>query len=161
MNLKLNHVETVMSSSAVLQFMFERKSRTSKHENYSFITETNDVIMISDFNSSKSVMQSLIIRFCQSSRIITSISFNMIALFTSLNSSRTSHVYLFISFYFLISIASALSELAEYDEQKLALSLNVIMNNEKILLQYSLESEMSDAANFCEKTIIAIVIKSI
>ncbi len=161
MNLKLNHVETVINSSAVLQFMFERKLRTSKHKNYSFVTETNDVIMISDFNSSKSVMQSLIIRFCQSSRIITLISFNMIALFTSLNSSRTSHVYLFISFHFLILIASALSELAEYDEQKLALSLNVIMNNEKILLQYSLESEMSDAANVCEKAIIATVIKSI
>jgi len=161
MNLKLNHVETVMNSSAVLQFMFERKSRKSKHENYSFVTETNDVIMISDFNSSKSVMQSLIIRFCQSSRIITSISFNMIALFTSLNSSRTSYVYLFISFHFLILIASALSELAEYDEQKLALLLNVIMNNEKILLQYSLESEMSDVANVCEKAIIVTVIKSI
>ena len=56
MNLKLNHVETVINSSAVLQFMFERKLRTSKHKNYSFATKISNVIMISDLNSLKLAM---------------------------------------------------------------------------------------------------------
>ncbi len=85
----------------------------------------------------------------------------MIASFTLLNSSRTSHIHLFISSHFLILIASMLLKLAEYDEQRLALSLDVIMNNEKILLQYSLEIEMSDTANVYKKAIIVTVIESI
>jgi len=52
-------------------------------------------------------------------------------------------------------------KLAEYNEQRLALSLNVVMNNEKILLQYSLETEMSDTVNVCKKAIIATAIKSV
>jgi hypothetical protein len=66
-----------------------------------------------------------------------------------------------MSFHFLISIASTFSKLAEYDEQRLALSLNVIMNNEKILLQYSLETEMNDTASVCEEAIIATAIESV
>ena len=85
----------------------------------------------------------------------------MIDSFTSLNSSRTSHVYLFISSHFLILIALMLLKLVEYDEQKLALLLDVIMNNEKILLQYSLEIEMSNTVNVCEKAIIATAIESV
>jgi len=61
----------------------------------------------------------------------------------------------------LILIALMFSKLAEYDEQRLAFSLDVIMNNEKILLQYSLETEMSDTMNVCEKAIIATAIESI
>jgi len=52
-------------------------------------------------------------------------------------------------------------KLAEYDEQKLTLLLNVIMNNEKIFLQYSLETEMNNTVNVCKKAIITIVIKSV
>jgi len=66
-----------------------------------------------------------------------------------------------MSFHSLISIASMFSKLAEYDEQRLAFSLDVIMNNEKILLQYSLETEMSDTASVCKKAIIATVIESV
>jgi len=117
--------------------------------------------MISDLNSSMSVMQSLMIRFRQLSRVVTSIFSDMITSFTSLNSSRTSRVHLFISSHSLISIALMFLKLAEYDEQRLALSLDVIMNNEKILLQYSLETEMSDTASVCKKAIIATVIESI
>jgi len=54
-----------------------------------------------------------------------------------------------------------LLKLVEYDEQKLALLLDVIMNNEKILLQYSLEIEMSNTVNVCEKAIIATAIESV
>jgi len=61
----------------------------------------------------------------------------------------------------LILIALMFSKLAEYDEQRLAFSLDVIMNNEKILLQYSLETEMSDTMNVCEKAIIETAIESI
>ncbi len=121
----------------------------------------SDVVMISDLNSSMSAMQSLMIRFHQSSRVVTSISFDMIASFTSLNSSRTSHVHLFMFSHFLILIALMFSKLAEYDEQRLAFLLDVIMNNEKILLQYSLETEMSDTANVCEKAIIMTAIESV
>ncbi len=64
-------------------------------------------------------------------------------------------------FHFLILIVSMFSKLAEYDEQRLAFSLNVIMNNEKILLQYSLETEMSDTVNICKKAIIATAIESV
>ncbi len=78
-----------------------------------------------------------------------------------LNSLRTSHVHLLTSSHSLILIASTFLKLAEYDEQRLALSLNVIMNNEKILLQYSLETEMSDTASVCEKAIIVTVIESV
>jgi len=66
-----------------------------------------------------------------------------------------------MSSHFLISIALTFSKLAEYDEQRLALSLDVIMNNEKILLQYSLETEMSDTASVCKKAIIVTAIKSV
>jgi len=52
-------------------------------------------------------------------------------------------------------------KLAEYDEQRLVLSLDVIMNNEKILLQYSLETEMSDTISVCKKVIIVTAIKSV
>jgi len=117
--------------------------------------------MISDLNSSMSAMQSLMIRFHQSSKVVTSISSDMIASFTSLNSSRTSRVHLLMSSHSLISIASTFLKLAEYDEQRLALSLDVIMNNEKILLQYSLETEMSDTASVCMKAIIVTAIESV
>ncbi len=108
-----------------------------------------------------SAMQSLMIRSCQSLKVVTSISFDMIASFTSLNSSRTSRIHLFMSSHFLISIASTFLKLAEYDEQRLALLLNVNMNNEKILLQYSLETEMSDTASVCKKAIIVTAIESV
>ncbi len=85
----------------------------------------------------------------------------MITLFTSLNSSRTSCIHLFISFHFLILITSTFSKLAEYDEQRLAFLLNVIMNNKKILLQYSLETKISNIVNVCKKAIIATIIKSV
>ena len=147
MILKTNHVETVFSSSAVLQFDFERRTRSlilssqsrcssvvSKNEDSHFMLIASDVVMISDLNSSMLAMQSLMIRFRQSSKVVTSISFDMITSFTSLNSSRTSRIHFFMSFHFLILIASTFSKLAEYDEQRLALLLDVIMNNEKILL---------------------------
>jgi len=121
----------------------------------------SNVVMISNLNSLISVMQSLMIRFHQSSRITTSISFDMIASFTSLNSSRISHVHLFMSFHSFILIILTFLKLAKYDEQRFALSLNVIMNNEKILLQYSLETEINDTVNVCKKVIIATVIESI
>jgi len=174
MILKTDHVETVFSSSAVSQFDFERRSRSlilslqsrhssvmSKNEDSHFMLTASDVVMISDLNSSMSAMWSLMIRFHQLSRVITSISFDMIASFTSLNSSRTSRVHFFISSHFLILIALTFSKLAEYDEQRLAFSLDVIMNNEKILLQYSLETEMSDTASVCKKVIIVTVIESV
>ncbi len=101
------------------------------------------------------------IRSHQLSRVITSISFNIITLFMLLNSSRTSHVHFFISSHFLILIALMFLKLAKYDEQRLAFLLNVIMNNEKILLQYSLETEISDTASVCKKAIIATAIKSV
>ena len=147
MILKTNHVETVFNSSAVSQFNFERRSRSLillsqskcssvvlKNEDSYFMLTASDVVMTSDLNLSMSAMRSLMIRSYQSSRVVTSISSDMIASFTSLNSSRTSRVHLLMSFHFLISIASTFSKLAEYDEQRLALLLNVIMNNEKILL---------------------------
>jgi len=121
----------------------------------------SDVVMISDLNSLMSIMQSLTIRFHQSLRVVTSISSDMITSFTSLNSSRTSRVHLFISSHSFILIASTFLKLAEYDEQRFALLLNVIMNNKKILLQYSLETDMSDTANVCKKAIIVTVIKSV
>ena len=174
MILKTNHVETVFDSSAVLQFNFERRSRSSilslqsrrssvvsKNEDSHFMLTASDVVMTSDLNSSMSAMRSLMIRSHQSSRVVTSISSDMIASFTSLNSSRTSRVHFLMSFHFLISIASTFSKLAEYDEQRLALSLNVIMNNEKILLQYSLETEINDTASVCEEAIIATAIESV
>ncbi len=174
MILKTDHVETVFSSSAVLQFNFERRLRSlilslqlrhssivSKNEDLHFMLSASNVVMISDLNSLMLIMWSLMIRFHQSSRIITSISFDTIALFTLLNSSRTSHVYFFISFHFLILIALTFLKLAEYDEQRLAFLLNVIMNNKKILLQYSLETEISDTVNVCKKAIIATVIESV
>ena len=101
------------------------------------------------------------IRFHQSSRVITSISSDMITSFTSLNSSRTSYVHFLMSSHSLISIASTFSKLAEYDKQRLVLSLDVIMNNEKILLQYSLETEMNNTASVCKKAIIVTVIESV
>jgi len=121
----------------------------------------SNVVIISDLNSLMSVMQSLMIRFHQSSKVVTLIFSDMITLFTSLNSSRTSRVHLFISSHFLILIISTFLKLAKYDEQRLALLLDVIMNNEKILLQYSLKTEMSDTANVCKKAIIVTVIKSV
>ncbi len=172
--LKTDHVETVFSSSAILQFDFERRSRSLilslqsrcssimlKNEDLHFMLTASDVVMISDLNSSMSAMWSLMIRFHQSSRVVTSISFDMIASFTSLNSLRTSCIHLFIFSHFLILITSMFLKLAEYDEQRLALSLDVVMNNEKILLQYSLETEMSDTVNVCKKAIIATAIKSV
>ncbi len=174
MILKTDHVETVFNSSAVLQFNFERRSRSLilslqsrclsvmlKNENSYFMLTANNVVMISDLNSLMSAMQSLMIKFRQLSKVITSISSDMIASFTSLNSSRTSCIHFFISSHFLISITSTFLKLAEYNEQRLAFSLNVIMNNEKILLQYSLEIEMNDTASICKEAIIVTAIESI
>ncbi len=174
MILKTGHVETVFSSSTVSQFNFKRRSRSSilslqsrhssvvsKNEDSYFMLTASDVVMISDLNSSMSAMWSLMIRFHQSSRVITSISSDMITSFTSLNSSRTSYVHFLMSSHSLISIASTFSKLAEYDKQRLVLSLDVIMNNEKILLQYSLETEMNDTASVCKKAIIVTVIESV
>ncbi len=75
MILKTDHVETVFSSSAVLQFNFKRRSRSLilslqsrcssvmlKNEDSHFMLIASDVIMISDLNSSMSAMQSLMIR---------------------------------------------------------------------------------------------------
>ena len=147
MILKTNHVKTVFNSSAVLQFNFKKRSRSLilllqsrhssimlKNEDLHFMLTASNVIMISDLNSLMSAMQSLMIKSHQLSRVITSISFDMITLFTSLNSLKTSYIHFLMSFHFLISIASTFLKLAEYDEQRLAFLLNVIMNNEKILL---------------------------
>jgi len=174
MILKTDHVETVFSSSTVSQFNFKRRSRSSilslqsrhssvvsKNEDSYFMLTASDVVMISDLNSLMSAMWSLMIRFHQSSRVITSISSDMITSFTSLNSSRTSYVHFLMSSHSLISIASTFSKLAEYDKQRLVLSLDVIMNNEKILLQYSLETEMNNTASVCKKAIIVTVIESV
>ncbi len=129
MILKTDHVETVFNSSAVLQFDFERRSRSSilllqsrrssivlKNEDSHFMLTASNVVMISDLNSSMSTMQSLMIRSHQSSRVVTLISFDTITSFTSLNSSRTSRVHLLMFSHFLILIASTFSKLAEYDE---------------------------------------------
>ncbi len=174
MTLKTNHVETVFSSSAILQFNFKRKSRllilllqsrhssvVLKNEDSHFMLTASNVIMISDLNSLMSTMSSLMIKFHQSSRIVTLISSDIIASFTSLNSSRTSHVHFLMSSHFLILIALIFLKLAEYDEQRLAFSLDVIMNNEKILLQYNLETDMSDTASICKKAIIVTMIESV
>jgi len=66
-----------------------------------------------------------------------------------------------MSSHFLILIALIFLKLAEYDEQRLAFSLDVIMNNEKILLQYNLETDMSDTASICKKAIIVTMIESV
>jgi len=132
-----------------------------KNESSHFMLIANDVVMISDLNSSMSIMQSLMIKFYQLSRVIISIFSDIIALFTSLNSSRTSRIHLLMSSHFLILIASTFLKLAEYDEQRLTFLLNVIINNKKILLQYSLETEMNDTVNVCKKAIIATVIESV
>ncbi len=132
-----------------------------KNESSHFMLIANDVVMISDLNSSMSIMQSLMIKFHQSSRVIISIFSDIIALFTSLNSSRTSRIHLLMSSYFLILIALTFLKLAEYDEQRLTFLLDVIINNKKILLQYSLETEMNDTVNVCKKAIIATVIESV
>ena len=174
MTLKTNHVETVFSSSAILQFNFKRKSRllilllqsrhssvVLKNEDSHFMLTASNVIMISDLNSLMSTMWSLMIKFHQSSRIVTLISSDIIASFTLLNSSRTSHVHFLMSSHFLILIALIFLKLAEYDEQRLAFSLDVIMNNEKILLQYNLETDMSDTASICKKAIIVTMIESV
>ncbi len=105
MILKTDHVETVFNSLAVLQFNFKRRSRSLilslqlrcssivlKNEDSHFMLIASNVVMISDLNSSMSTMWSLMIKFHQSLRVITSISSDMIISFTSLNSSRTSCV---------------------------------------------------------------------
>ncbi len=129
MILKTDYVETVFNSSAISQFDFKRRSRSSilslqsrcssvmlKNEDSYFMLTASDVVMISDLNSLMSVMRSLMIKSHQSLRVVTSISFDVIASFTSLNSSRTSCIHLFMSSHFLILIASTFSKLAEYDE---------------------------------------------
>lgn len=91
MNLKIDHAETVMKSSTVLQFTFKRRSRSSEHENHSFSTKISDVrrsrssehenysftTEISDVNmhlsSLKSTSRSVLI-IHQSSRLFTSVS---------------------------------------------------------------------------------------
>ncbi len=174
MILKTDHVETVFSSSAILQFNFKRRSRLLilslqsrcssvmlKNEDLHFMLIASDVVMISDLNSLMSAMQSLMIKSHQSLKVVTSIFSDMITLFMLYNSSRTSHVHLFISFHFLILIALTFLKLAKYDEQRLALLLDVIMNDEKILLQYSLETKMSDTASVCKKAIIVTAIESV
>jgi len=132
-----------------------------KNEDSHFMLIASNVVMILDFNSLMSIMQSLMIRFHQSSKVVTSISSDMIASFTSLNSSKISHVHLFISSHSFILITSMFLKLAEYNEQRLAFSLDVIMNNENILLQYSLKTEMNDIASVCEKAIIVTAIESV
>ncbi len=75
MILKTDYVETVFNSSAVLQFNFKRRSRSSilslqsrhlsvvlKNEDSHFMLIASDVIMISDLNLLMSAMQSLMIR---------------------------------------------------------------------------------------------------
>jgi hypothetical protein len=59
------------------------------------------------------------------------------------------------------SITSTSFELTEYNIQKLVLTLNLNMNNEKILLQYSLKTEMSEIVTDVEKVIIVIAIENI
>jgi len=43
MNLETDHAKIVMKSSAVLQFTFKKRLKSSKHENYSFAIKTSDV----------------------------------------------------------------------------------------------------------------------
>ncbi len=75
MILKTDHVETVFSSSAVLQFNFKRKSRSLilllqsrhssimlKNEDSYFMLIASNVVMISNLNSLMSAMQSLMIK---------------------------------------------------------------------------------------------------
>jgi len=79
-------------------------------------------------------------------------------LITSLKSSRQR---LLLSSHFFISMTSASSELTEYDIQKLTFTLKLNMNNEKILLQYSLEAEMRKTVVDVEKVIIVTATESI
>jgi hypothetical protein len=58
-------------------------------------------------------------------------------------------------------MTSASSELTEYDIQKLTFTLKLNMNNEKILLQYSLEAEMRKTVVDVEKVIIVTATESI
>jgi hypothetical protein len=56
---------------------------------------------------------------------------------------------------------SASLKLMKYNAQKLVLILKLNVNNEKILLQYSLEAEMSNTVVDCKKVIIVIAVKSV
>jgi len=58
-------------------------------------------------------------------------------------SSKSSRLRLLLLSHFSISITSASSELAKYDVQKLALTLKLDVNNEEVLLQYSLVNQES------------------
>jgi len=93
MILKTDYVETVFSSSAILQFDFERRSRSLilslqsrcssvmlKNEDSHFMFIASDVVMISDLNSLMSVMQSLIIRFHQSCHDSSLVRLSLLAL---------------------------------------------------------------------------------
>ena len=93
MILKTDHVETVFSSLAILQFDFERRSRSLilslqsrcssvmlKNEDSHFMFIASDVVMISDLNSLMSVMQSLIIRFHQSCHDSSLVRLSLLAL---------------------------------------------------------------------------------
>ena len=51
--------------------------------------------------------------------------------------------------------------MTEYNLKKLIFILNIVVNNEKILLQYSLETEMSKTVVSIKKVIIATAIESI
>ncbi len=88
-------------------------------------------------------MRSLNIRTRQSSRISTPISSNIISQFMPVTSSKSSRLRLLLLSHFSISITSASSELAKYDVQKLALTLKLDVNNEEVLLQYSLVNQES------------------
>jgi len=52
-------------------------------------------------------------------------------------------------------------KLMKYNVQKLILTLKLNMNNEKILLQYSLKAEMNNIVADCKKVIIVIAVKSV
>jgi hypothetical protein len=60
-----------------------------------------------------------------------------------------------------VSITSASSEMTEYNFQKLALTLNLNANIEKILLQYSLKTEMSEIVVDIEEVIIVTATENI
>jgi len=97
----------------------------------------------------------------QSSRIFTSISFNTTNQFTIINSSKSSHLRLLLPFHSSILIASASLKMTEYDAQKFALTLKLNVDNEEVLLQFSLKTEMRSIVADCKETIIVTAVKSV
>lgn len=63
--------------------------------------------------------------------------------------------------FFSILTTSMSFKMIKYNLKKLTFVLNIIKNNEKILLQYSLKTEMSKTVMSIKEVIIVTAIKSI